>query len=162
MRYKRLKLCAVILLGFGLTGIQAQESINAAGGDATGTGGSASYSVGQLVYTTNTGTNGSASHGVQQAYEISEITEVNDVIGINLSVSAFPNPTTDYLNLEVDNNNGSSVKYQLFNISGKLLESKSFETMQTKIYMKNFAPAVYFLKVIENNKEIKTFKIIKN
>lgn len=162
MRYKRLKLCAVILLGFGLTGIQAQESINAAGGDATGTGGSASYSVGQLVYTTNTGTNGSASQGVQQAYEISEITEVNDVIGINLSVSAFPNPTTDYLNLEVDNNNGSSVKYQLFNISGKLLESKSFETMQTKIYMKNFAPAVYFLKVIENNKEIKTFKIIKN
>ena len=34
---------------------QAQESANASGGDATGNGGTVAYSVGQVVYTTNTG-----------------------------------------------------------------------------------------------------------
>ncbi|MFT6166260.1 MAG: hypothetical protein ACJASF_000946 [Vicingaceae bacterium] len=38
-----------------------QESTIAAGGDATGAGGSSSYTAGQVVYTTATGTNGSVA-----------------------------------------------------------------------------------------------------
>ncbi len=47
-------LLAAGLLWAGLA--QAQESVNATGGDATGSGGTVAYSVGQVVYTTNTGT----------------------------------------------------------------------------------------------------------
>ncbi len=61
MKHKQLQLSAVLLLGLGLTGLHAQESVNATGGNASGSGGSASYSVGQVVYTTNTGTNGSVT-----------------------------------------------------------------------------------------------------
>jgi len=74
MKHKRLKLCALLLFGLGLTGLQAQESVNAAGGNASGSGGTVSYTVGQVVYTTKTGTNGSVAEGVQQAYEISDPT----------------------------------------------------------------------------------------
>ncbi|MCB0409870.1 MAG: hypothetical protein KDD29_06595, partial [Flavobacteriales bacterium] len=49
----------------------AQENTVSSGGDALGVGGSASYSVGQVVYTTHTGVNGSIAQGVQQPYEIS-------------------------------------------------------------------------------------------
>ena len=59
---------AFLLLGLG--GLQAQESPTAAGGEATGSGGTASYSIGQVVYTTNTGTNGSVAQGVQQPFVI--------------------------------------------------------------------------------------------
>ena len=45
-----------LLLGI-IGGLHAQESPTAAGGEATGTGGTSSYSVGQVVYTTATGTN---------------------------------------------------------------------------------------------------------
>ena len=45
--FNRVKLSAVLLLGLGLTGLQAQESHNATGGNASGSGGSAIYSVGQ-------------------------------------------------------------------------------------------------------------------
>ena len=55
----------LLLLGFGLTA-QAQQATTATGGDATGSGGSAAYSVGQIVYTTHTGTTGSVAQGVQQ------------------------------------------------------------------------------------------------
>ena len=161
MRNKRLKLSAVLLLGLGLTGLHAQESVNATGGDASGSGGSASYSVGQVVYTTNTGTNGSVAEGVQQAYEISVVTEIEEATGINLSVKAYPNPTANYLTLSVEEFDISNLSYQLYDMQGKLLQKETITSNQTSIDMNNLVPASYFVKVTQNNTEVKTFKIIK-
>ena len=162
MRNKRLKLSGVLLLGLGLTALQAQEAIPATGGNASGSGGSVSYSVGQVVYTTNTGTNGSVAQGVQQPFEISVVTGLEEAKGINLVVSAYPNPTTDFLTLSVGNFEVSNLSYQLYDMQGKLLENKKLEGNKTSIVMSNLVPAIYFLKIIQNNKEIKSFKIIKN
>ena len=162
MRHERLKLSAVLLLGLGLTGLQAQESVNATGGNASGSGGSISYSVGQVAYQTHTGTNGSVAQGVQQAYEISVITAIEQAKGISLSVTAYPNPTTDYLTLEVKDFEFSTLSFQLYDMNGKLLQSEKITGNQTSILTSNLLPASYFIKVIQGNKEVKTFKIIKN
>ncbi len=162
MRHKRLKLSAVLLLGLGLTGLQAQTSVNATGGNASGSGGTVSYSVGQVVYTTNTGTNSSVAQGVQQPYEISVLTAIEQAKGINLSVSAYPNPTTDFLTLRIDEFEISNLSYQLYDINGKLLQSEKITGNQTSIVMSHLVPANYLVKVIQGNKEFKTFKIIKN
>ena len=164
MRHKKLKLSAVLLLGLGVIGLQAQESINATGGNASGSVGSASYSVGQVVYTTNTGTSGSVAQGVQQPYEISVVTGLEEAKGINLSVSAYPNPTTDYLTLSIDASTTLSIQsmsYQLYDMNGKLLQNEKISGSQTSIVMSNLVPATYFVKVVQGNKEVKTFKIIK-
>ena len=165
MKYKKLKFSALLLLGLGLTGLQAQESVNATGGNASGSGGSASYSVGQVVYTTNIGTNGSVAQGVQQPFEISVVLAIEEAKGINLTVSAYPNPTTDYLTLEVDASTTLSIQsmaYQLYDMQGKLLQNEKITSNQASIVMSNLVPATYFVKVIQGNKEVKTFKIIKN
>jgi len=162
MRHKKLKLSAVLLLGLGLTGLHAQTSVNATGGNASGSGGTVAYSVGQVVYTTNTGANGSVAQGVQQPFEISVVLAIEEAQGINLSVSAYPNPTTDYLTLEVNEFELSNLNFQLYDISGKLLQSEKITGNQTSIVMSNLVPATYFVKVIQDNKEVKTFKIIKN
>ena len=47
----------------------AQEAISVSAGEASGSGGSSSYNVSQVFYTTNTGTAGSLSQGVQQPFE---------------------------------------------------------------------------------------------
>ena len=165
MKYINLKLSAIFLFALGLTGIHAQTAIPAAGGDANGSGGTASYSVGQIVYTTNSGgTNGSVAQGVQQPFEISELTAIEEAKGISLVVSAYPNPTNDYLTLQVDASTTLSIQllsYQLFDISGKLLETKKLESNQTNIVMSNLVPAIYFLKIVQSKKELKTFKIVK-
>ena len=164
MKYKKLKFSAVLLLGLGLTGLQAQESVNATGGNASGSGGTVAYSVGQVVYTTNIGTNGSVAQGVQQPYEISVVTGLEEAKGINLTVSAYPNPTTDYLTLEVDASTTLSIQsmaYQLYDMQGKLLQNEKITSNQASIVMSNLVPATYFVKVTESNKEVKTFKIIK-
>jgi hypothetical protein len=159
------QLCLIILLGIGLRGLHAQEAMSVTGGNASGSGGSVSYSVGQVFYTANTGSNGSIAQGVQQPYEISVISGIEEFKGITMKCTAYPNPTTDCLTLKVDAATAFSVQplsFQLYDINGKLLENKIIEADETTINMVNYASAAYFLKVIQNNKEIKTFKIIKN
>ncbi len=162
MQHKRLKLSVVFFLGLGLMGLQAQKSVNSTGGNASGSGGSASYSVGQAVYTSNTETGGTVAQGVQQPYEIWVETTIEEAKGINLLVTAYPNPTTDYLTLRIDEFDISDLSYQLYDMQGKLLRNEKITSNQTRIVMSNLAPATYSVKVVQGNREIKTFKIVKN
>jgi len=162
MLNKKLKLSALFLLGFGLAGIQAQEAILATGGNASGSGGSASYSVGQVVYTTNTGINGSVVQGVQQTYDISTLPGIDENTGITLRCSAYPNPTDDFLVLKTDNEMLLECTVSLYDISAKLVGTKEIEGYETSIDMSALAPSTYYLKVTLNQKEIQQFKIIKN
>ncbi|MDA3815927.1 MAG: T9SS type A sorting domain-containing protein [Prolixibacteraceae bacterium] len=157
----RLQLSAVLLLGLGLTGLQAQTSVNATGGNASGSGGSASYSVGQVVYTTHAGTSGLVAQGVQQPYEISVVNGLEEAKSIDLSISAYPNPTTNYLTLEVKDFEFSSLNFQLYDMQGKLLQSEKLNRTETLINMSNYVPSTYFVRVIQGNQSIKEFKIIK-
>ncbi len=151
-----------ILLTFFLSTIHAQESINATGGNASGSGGSTSYSVGQIAYQTHAETSGSVAEGVQQPYEISAVTGLEEAQGINLFVSAYPNPATNFLQLKVESEKLKDLSYQLYDINGNLLQSKKITGTRTQINMNGLATASYFVKVLQKNKEVKTFKIIKN
>ena len=151
----------IILLCIGITTAKAQQSINTSGGNAAGTGGTVSYSVGQMNHTTNTGTSGSASAGVQQPFEISTVTGLVDSKALNIQLSAFPNPTFDNLILKVESTATKSLSYQLFDLNGKLLTAQKLDGGETKVAMNQYAAATYFLKIIENSNSIKTFKIIK-
>ncbi len=161
MKKNRTKTVALLLLGFSITTAQAQQALPATGGNASGSGGTVAYSVGQVVYTTSTGSNGSVAEGVQQPYEISIVLGIEDN-QISLNIQAYPNPTTDYLTLNIGNNELSALNFQLFDISGKLIENKKITSATETIRMENLPTATYFLKVTNNNKEVKTFKIIKN
>ncbi|MEI6090137.1 MAG: T9SS type A sorting domain-containing protein [bacterium] len=163
MRNKIVGLCALLLFSIGLTGLYAQESIPASGGNASGTGGSISYTVGQVVYKTNSGTTGSEAQGVQQPYEISVVSVLDEPKGITLKCSAYPNPVADFLKLTIENLSTVSLTYQLYDVNAKLLDNKKIEGNETRISMSNFSAGTYFLKVTNsNNLEVKSFKIIKN
>ena len=154
------KILLLIFIFLCVFSMQAQESFLTSGGEASGSGGSISYSIGQTVYKTNTGSNGSImSVGVQQSYEITDILGLEEAIGINLSVSAYPNPTANYLTLKVDEI--SNLIFQLYDSNGRFLQNQKISSNETKIDMTRLAPAIYFLKVTKNNKEIKIIKIVK-
>ncbi len=158
----RLGSLMLLVFVFFFSTVSAQEAVISSGGDGSGSGGSVSYTIGATVYTTSTGTSGSVAQGVQHPYEIYVVTGIEEVQGIDLEISAYPNPVTDYLILKVDDENLIGVTYQLYNIEGRLLENNELVDNKTHIYMNKLKPATYFLKVLNNNKEIKTFKIVKN
>lgn len=152
-------LLAVGLLWAGLA--QAQESVNASGGDAIGSGGTVAYSVGQVVYTTNTGSTGTVAQGVQHAYEIYSV-GINET-EFNISLSAFPNPTTENLTLQISDYNNEKLTYQLFDMQGKELSNGQIVAQQTQINMNSLPTATYFVNVVnQENKKVQSFKIIKN
>ena len=132
----------------------------ATGGDATGAGGSSSYTIGQIVYTTDTGSNGSVAQGVQQPYEISVTAGVNQT-AINLEMKVFPNPTTNYLQLKVESEALESLSFQLIDLQGKVIENKKVVENHTTISMEALPKAIYFLNVTRNNQTVKKFKVIK-
>jgi len=142
--------------------IQAQETVTASGGNASGGGGSVSYSVGQVAYTTSTSTTGTLTQGVQQPYEILVVTGIEDANGISLELSVFPNPTSDFLKLKVESYILKNLSYQLYDVNGSLIENGEIVSKETVIKTRDLTPAAYYLRIIDNEKEIKTFKIIKN
>jgi hypothetical protein len=140
---------------------QAQEIANSSGGDATGSGGNVAYSIGQVVYTTNTGSNGSVAQGVQHAYEI--FTVGIKETELNISLTAFPNPTTANLTLQISNYNNEKLSYQLFDMQVKQLSNGQVTAQQTQINMNSLPTATYFINVLnQENKIIQSFKIMKN
>ena len=140
---------------------QAQESANAAGGDAAGNGGSVAYSVGQVVYTTKTSTSCKVSQGVQQVYEIYTV-EIKET-ALNIKFSLYPNPSADILTLQTSDNNKEKLSYQLFDMQGKLLCNGQVTTQQTQINTESLPSATYFIHIVNReNKNVQSFKIIKN
>lgn len=86
---------------------------------------------------------------------------IDEAKAITLSVTAFPNPTTNYFTLSINEFDISDLSYQLFDLSGKLLIDCEIRSNRTIISVDNFVPATYLLKVMQNNKEVKTFKVLK-
>ena len=163
MKKDKLKLSVFVLLMFVLNNLQAQETITTSGGEASGSTGSASYTIGQVVYTTIVGTGGNTIvQGVQQPFEISVVTGTEEAKDISLLVSAYPNPATYYLTVKVDNYETANLQYMLFDINGKLLQTVKATGQETQILTSELVPSNYFVKILDKQKEIKVFKIIKN
>jgi len=165
--YSNMKHFNKLLIAFCLiahvTTIQAQNTTSASGGRAIGDGGVVNYTVGQAFYTTNTGTTGSLAEGVQQAYEISVETGIEET-GISMNISVYPNPIQHYLHLQVDAStllNIQTLRYQLFDINGRLIGSERIVSDITTIVTSHLSPATYFVKILGDNIELKSYKIIK-
>ncbi len=154
---KKLTLVACIVFATQL--MYSQETIPTSGGDATGSGGSSSYTVGQLVYTTNIGS-GTVSQGVQQAFEFQTLSN-SELNTINLSAIMYPNPTSDYVMLKISDTALYNLSYHLVDINGKAISNGSLTNGDTQINMQQLPVGMYILKVSQNNQELKTFKIIK-
>ena len=148
-----------LLLFLCLFTANAQQAVLPAGGDASGTGGSVSYSIGQIVYTTVSGSSGKVSQGVQQAYEIFSVGIEDWPGGIVLHV--FPNPTSDQLTLEIKGYQNQSLAYRLTDTNGRLLKKEMITADQTRIDMHTWPEAAFFLSVTLDNKQAQTFKIVK-
>ena len=128
----------------------SQESTTASG-----------YSVGQITYTSQNSAGGFVTLGVQQPYEIVTLGN-DDFAAINLVMLAYPNPTTDVLNLTVNDDKWINLSYQLFDMNGRTLSNlKKITASETSVSMQELQQGIYFLAVNSDVKTIKTFKIIK-
>ena len=160
MKKRKEKTFVLFLLVLGLIG-QAQESIPASGGNALGSGGSASYTISQVAYSTQIGSNGSVSQGAQQPFEISVTLGLIEAKGITLRCTVYPNPTSKSVTLNIENYDIENLSYLIFDLNGRSISNNKISSNETFISMENLAATTYFIKIMDLNKELKIFKIIK-
>ena len=166
MRKILLNISTTFIFLLGITGLHAQESISTSGGMAYGSGGSVSYTVGQVVYTTNSEITGSVAQGVQQPFEILDESGSDLATGISLQCSVYPNPVEKVLTLQVQYYINESITYSLYDSNSQLLKTDVVENKKTLILMSNLPPTTYYLVVDQKKQKnsphvTKTFKIIK-
>jgi hypothetical protein len=161
MKQQRKILSIFFLLGFCIATMQGQQTISATGENASSSGGSVSYTVGQILNSTISGSNGTVVQGVQQPYEISVVTAIRNTEDINLKCSVYPNPTAGITKLVLESPDFENLRFRLYDIYGILLQDKKVESRETEISLENLSSSVYFLKVLRNNLEVKVFKIVK-
>ncbi len=151
--------CSCLLLLCG-SSIYAQKGVVASGGEASGSGGTVSYSIGQVDYIATSGGNGNTNEGLQQPYEFFTM-GIEDNLEISLLLSVYPNPTTTFVNLKIDKENLENLSYELYDMDGKKLSSQKIKDKITNIPMELFPSATYILQVLNSTDKIKSFKIIK-
>ena len=151
------KLLSLILFGNLCFYSFAQQNTTVSGGNATGSGGSVSYSIGQVDYINSSGSTGSINQGVQQIYEVEDVSGINES---SLISAIFPNPTNGILHLDIDNPD-QELTYELVDLSGRVLASTGIKTTQTTIDLTSFASGEYLLNISSQNALIKTLKIVK-
>ncbi len=157
IKFKQFLFIAFLLI-IAVTDLHAQQVIPAAGGNATGTGGKASYSIGQIVYPTNKGKNGSVGQGVQQPYEISVVSGIDDAKGNTIRCSVYPNPAGEYLILKIEDEVFSRYTSFLYDIDGKLILVNNIKGSVTRIDMSNMVKASYFLRIVKTQPAQSSFK----
>ena len=102
------KIYIFILLNIATLYSYSQQSVNSAGGDINGSGGSVAFSIGQVTYKSYTGSGITECQGVQKAYEF-----YNDVVKPadmgDLIISNYVSP----------NNDGQNDTWKINNLSSK-------------------------------------------
>jgi len=156
-----MKLIVLITTFYFSISLHAQEGFSTSGGQALGTAGSSSYTVGQAVYDTYTGSTGSVAQGIQQTYDIVALLGA-EISAIKLELVAYPNPIQETLTLKINNYKNEKLTYQLYDLQGKLWDSQSVKGAQTQLDMNDLAVGTYLLSIQDEELLIKTFRIIKN
>jgi len=158
MKKRIFSLCCV--LGLGTTTLFAQSDIVSSGGNASGTGGSISYTVGQTYFNYISSSSFNMLNGLQQPYEIS-VVGVETPEDIKLNAVVFPIPVLDVLNLSIPDKPQKELKYIMYNLNGEQISQGKVESNLTEVSTASLCGGIYILSVYESNKVLKTFKILK-
>lgn len=161
MKQKWKVLFNVLVLGLcPISPLFSQVAVNASGGGSKTIDGSIEYSIGNVFYTYVSNNAGSITEGAQHTYDITTVGIQEQ--GLNISLSVFPNPTTDLLYLSTCFIT-KGYSFQLIDILGNQLEVQPIESNLTIIKMLEHDTGTYFLNIISvENKVISSFKIIKH
>jgi hypothetical protein len=85
---------------------------------------------------------------------------LGEVVNDNYELIVYPNPTSDYFNINTTRLDAQSVIY-IYDLLGRLVESHivSSDEMQVGESLSN---GVYFLKIMTNSKSQQVIKLVKN
>lgn len=140
------------------------ESISANCHDNSGDSVSLAGTTGELMVGALSNDSLVLTQGVQQPLYTVTIIESKDLIYIwKYPITVYPNPTGNGIFITLGNSNEAEYLVKLYSIDGRLLQSQSINKDNNRVDLIEFKDtSVFLLKVIKENKIIRTYKIQKN
>ena len=168
MRHKRLKLSAVLLLGLGLTGLQAQTMyVKESSGTQTAYTLSniqkMSFSSGNLTVTKTDNSSGVFALSDLRYLNFSDITTgLNEPLLVQSQLlRVYPNPVNNTLNIDLTGTDKVEGTLSILNFEGKTLVTRKVSNEGVlSLDISHFPTGIYLCRY-SNATEIKTVKIIK-
>jgi hypothetical protein len=156
-----MKLILTIVLATAINYCIAQNSVNTGGGNTNGTGGSVSYSIGQVFTQSVADTSGKVNQGVQQPIEIFINTGIDNKTIQLVNANVFPNPTQHFLILEINEKNLNTFSFILQDLAGKVIETKTITSDKTELQVAHLKSATYLVNILKGETILKSFKVVK-
>jgi len=79
---------------------------------------------------------------------------------IENGISAYPNPASDYINLNL--NGIQADKLEIYDIAGKLLSTNNINSELTKVFTGNLKSGIYLLKFYNKSQIVTILRFVKN
>ncbi len=155
---KPLGIILLCVFTYSISQAQQLQIINTGGGHLTNNQGSLSFSIGEVI-TETVAQDQILTQGFFQTNIT--VTAVNEISQLAYELLAYPNPTKDYVILKISKEKLNNLNYFLYDKFGRLLASEQITTNQTQIPFNFLSPSTYYLKIIDEQIEVMTFKIIK-
>lgn len=139
---------------------QTKQVIASAGGTGSASSGSMDWTIGETNVSTLSTMNTILTQGFHQP--ILQVVPVGNAENPVLTIDIFPNPIDVYLVIKLHQTDFKEFLYQLYDITGKLLETKKFEAENSILPMEDRTEGTYLLKIMKGNREIGVYRIVKN
>lgn len=157
------RLFSLLIISILYLPLFSQSAVVSTGGTATGSGGTVSYTLGQIADQRVDGSGKYIIEGVQQPFEIQEV-GINNYPDITLEAMLYPNPTSNKVMLSIRKYDIPSygLTVQLYDFNGKLIKTIIVKDLDTEMDFSQYAAATYQLRLMDQKTLIKTFKVVKN
>ncbi len=138
---------------------QIMQVIASSGGSGQGGGTSMTWTLGEPAVATMTPGNMMFTPGFHQPVLIASAVSSNE--GIPFTIEVYPNPSRDFIVIQLHDVGFQEFKYLLFDAGGRLLYQINPDKAVTCIDLGKYTSGMYLLKTLQAEKEISTFEIIK-
>ena len=154
---KKSLILSVLLMSCGFSSF-GQNALSSTGGHFKSTGGSTSFTVGQVVYVLKKGNGPYLNEGVQQVYT-KKTTPVEELVYLK-EVQLYPNPTQETMTLILSSKEDVQVRYTIMDYLGKEIKNGNILSEKSEISLRDLPSGNYFIS-LKSKKENRIFKMVK-
>lgn len=152
--------CFLLLTHLSYSQSLDQHVIGSAGNfSATSSSTTLSWTVGEMITTTESSGNAILTQGFQQPVLVNPLS-INSTNPNAFSLQVFPNPSLEQITIQKDQK--ENLKAELIDILGQVIGQYSLQDSQTQIDLSQLPSANYLLRIRSlDNEPLQTFKIQK-
>jgi hypothetical protein len=117
------------------------------------------FSIGEMLIESYNNPQYLVTQGFQQGTYIISVIEENPALSYQIKV--YPNPADDFIHLEIGAPLTEKLLYIVTDQSGKITLRGHTNELLSQVDFSGYSTGIYFLTVLQKNRILKSFKIIK-